>query len=63
MLGLSLGVAQSEPTSRESFDHGVREYDARRFARAERFFAEAARVGANVRRRLGELRHCRVGCT
>jgi tetratricopeptide (TPR) repeat protein len=44
MLGLSLGVAQSEPTARESFDHGAREYEARRFARAERFFADAARA-------------------
>jgi len=44
MLGLSLGVAQSEPTARESFDHGTREYEARRFARAERFFADAARA-------------------
>src|SRR5262249_54074654 len=38
MLGLSFGVSQSEPTARESFDHGTREYEARRFARAERFF-------------------------
>src|SRR4029450_6036135 len=38
------GVSQSEPTARESFDHGTREYEARRFARAERFFAEAARA-------------------
>jgi len=37
MLGLTLGVAQSEPTARESFDHGTREYEARRFARAERY--------------------------
>ena len=44
VLGLSLGVAQSEPTARESFDHGTREYEARRFARAERFFADAARA-------------------
>jgi hypothetical protein len=44
MLGLSFGVARQEPTARESFDHGVREYEARRFARAERFFAEAARA-------------------
>ncbi len=44
MLGLTLGVAQSEPTARESFDHGSREYEARRFARAERFFADAARA-------------------
>jgi len=44
VLGLSLGFAQSEPTARESFDHGTREYEARRFARAERFFADAARA-------------------
>jgi tetratricopeptide (TPR) repeat protein len=44
LLGLSLGVAQSEPSARESFDHGAREYEARRFARAERFFADAARA-------------------
>jgi tetratricopeptide (TPR) repeat protein len=44
LLGLSLNVAQQEPSARESFDRGVREYEARRFARAERFFAEAARV-------------------
>jgi tetratricopeptide (TPR) repeat protein len=43
LLGLTLGVAQSEPSARESFDHGSREYEARRFARAERFFADAAR--------------------
>lgn len=35
---------QMEPSARESFDRGVREYDAHRFARAERFFAEAARA-------------------
>jgi hypothetical protein len=44
ILGLSLGVAQSAPTARESCDHGAREYEARRFARAERFFADAARA-------------------
>ena len=44
MLGMSLTVAQSEPSARESFDHGAREYEARRFARAERFFADAARA-------------------
>ena len=44
LLGLSLGIAQSEPSARESFDHGSREYEARRFARAERFFADAARA-------------------
>lgn len=43
-LTLALGVAQSDPTARDAFDRGVREYDARRFARAERFFAEAARL-------------------
>jgi hypothetical protein len=43
LIGLTLGVAQSEPSARESFDHGTREYEARRFARAERFFADAAR--------------------
>jgi len=43
LLGVSLGVGQSEPSARESFDHGTREYEARRFARAERFFADAAR--------------------
>jgi tetratricopeptide (TPR) repeat protein len=44
LLGMSLHVVQQEPTARESFDRGVREYEARRFTRAERFFAEAARV-------------------
>jgi tetratricopeptide (TPR) repeat protein len=44
VLGLSLRFAQSDPTARESFDHGTREYEARRFARAERFFADAARA-------------------
>jgi len=45
MLGWSLTVAQQqEPNAHESFDHGSREYEARRFARAERFFADAARA-------------------
>jgi hypothetical protein len=44
LLGMSLGAPQQEPTARESFDRGVREYEARRFARSERFFAEAARA-------------------
>jgi hypothetical protein len=43
MLGLTISAGQSEPSARESFDHGAREYEARRFARAERFFADAAR--------------------
>jgi tetratricopeptide (TPR) repeat protein len=43
MLGLSLSVAQSEPSARESFDRGVREYEAHRYARAERFFGDATR--------------------
>ena len=42
ILGLSLGAAQSE-TPHEAFAHGLREYEARRYARAERFFGEAAR--------------------
>ena len=42
MLGLSLGTVQSE-TPHEAFAHGLREYEARRYARAERFFGEAAR--------------------
>jgi hypothetical protein len=44
VLGLTLGVAQGEPTVRESFDRGVREYRAQRYARAERFFGEAAQA-------------------
>ena len=44
LVALSLGAPQSEPTARESFERGVREYDAHRYARAERFFAEAARA-------------------
>jgi tetratricopeptide (TPR) repeat protein len=44
LLGLSFGVAQQDPTAHELFDRGVREYEARRFTRAERFFAEAARA-------------------
>jgi tetratricopeptide (TPR) repeat protein len=43
LLGLSLSVAQQEPTARESFDRGVREYEAHRYARAERFFGDATR--------------------
>jgi len=43
LLGMSLSTVQ-QPPARESFDRGVREYEARRFARAERFFAEAARA-------------------
>ncbi|HUQ82106.1 MAG TPA: BatD family protein [Gemmatimonadaceae bacterium] len=43
LLGLSLAATQSEPTARESFDRGVREYEAHRYARAERFFGEATR--------------------
>ena len=43
LLGLSLTVSQSEPTARELFDRGVREYEAHRYSRAERFFADAAR--------------------
>lgn len=44
LLGVSLTVGQSEPSAHESFDHGSREYEARRFARSERFFADAARA-------------------
>lgn len=44
LVGLSLHVGRQEPTPREWFDRGVREYEARRYARSERFFAEAARV-------------------
>ena len=44
LMGVSLGVSQSAPTAHESFDRGVREYEAHRYARAERFFAEAART-------------------
>jgi hypothetical protein len=43
VVGLSLGPTQSE-TPRDAFAHGLREYEARRFARAERFFGEAARA-------------------
>ena len=43
MLGASLTLSQSAAPARESFDHGVREYDAHRYSRAERFFADAAR--------------------
>jgi hypothetical protein len=42
MIGMSLGAAQSE-TPHEAFAHGLREYEAHRFARAERFFGEAAK--------------------
>ena len=42
MLGLPLGTSQTE-TPREAFAHGLREYEAHRYARAERFFGEAAR--------------------
>jgi hypothetical protein len=40
----TMGVVQSEPTAKESFDRGVREYEAHRYQRAERFFADAARA-------------------
>ena len=43
LIGLALNLAQSGPSARESFDHGVREYEAERYARAERFFSEATR--------------------
>jgi len=43
LLGLSLSLTQAEPTARESFDRGVREYEAHRYARAERFFGDATR--------------------
>ena len=43
MVGLSLGTTQSE-TPHEAFAHGLREYEAHRYARAERFFGEAARA-------------------
>ena len=43
VIGLSAGSTQTE-TPREAFAHGLREYEARRFARAERFFGEAARA-------------------
>jgi hypothetical protein len=42
MVGMSLGVAQTE-TPHEAFAHGLREYEAHRYARAERFFGEAAK--------------------
>jgi tetratricopeptide (TPR) repeat protein len=45
LIGLALASSQpAEPTAREAFDRGVREYEARRYARAERFFAEATRL-------------------
>ena len=44
VLALSMGVTQGDPSATESFDRGVREYDAHRYARAERFFADAARA-------------------
>ena len=44
VLALTVGVAQGEPSATESFDRGVREYEAQRYARAERFFAEAAKA-------------------
>ena len=44
LLVASLGIMQSEPTAKELFDRGVREYEARRYQRAERFFADAARA-------------------
>ena len=44
VAALSLSLGQGEPTARESFDRGLREYDAKRYVRAERFFAEAARL-------------------
>jgi len=44
VLALTVGAAQGDPPARESFDRGVREYEAHRYPRAERFFAEAARA-------------------
>ena len=44
VAALSLSLAQTESAGREAFDRGVREYEAKRYARAERFFAEAARL-------------------
>jgi tetratricopeptide (TPR) repeat protein len=44
LLAMSMGVRQAEPTAKESFDRGVREYEAHRYQRAERFFADAARA-------------------
>lgn len=44
VLALSLGTAQSATPARDAFDRGVREYESKRYARAERFFAEAARL-------------------
>jgi hypothetical protein len=42
VVGLSLGGAQQE-TPHEAFAHGLREYEAHRYARAERFFGDAAK--------------------
>jgi len=46
MLAVSLGTAQSagESPAAEAFARGIREYEAKRYPRAERFFAEAARL-------------------
>jgi hypothetical protein len=45
MLALSLGSSSAlQSPATEVFDRGVREYEAKRYARAERFFAEAARL-------------------
>ena len=43
LLAVSLTASQSAAPARESFDRGVREYEAHRYARAERFFADATR--------------------
>jgi hypothetical protein len=44
VAALSLVLGQEETTAREAFDRGVREYEAKRYQRSERFFAEAARL-------------------
>jgi hypothetical protein len=44
VVALTLGTAQGESSTSDSFDRGVREYEAHRYSRAERFFAEAARA-------------------
>lgn len=45
MLAVSVGTSATlQSPARDAFDRGVREYEARRYARAERFFAEAARL-------------------
>jgi tetratricopeptide (TPR) repeat protein len=44
VVALTLGTAQGESSTSDAFDRGVREYEAHRYARAERFFAEAARA-------------------